>query len=58
MQAKKYEDLLVLLILLDEVELRARDLAEWFPELHAMAEAISDAADLWDLSITVEETES
>ena len=58
MQATKYEDLVVLLILLDEVELRSRELAEGFPELSAMAETISDAADLCDLAMTLEETEN
>jgi hypothetical protein len=33
MEATKYGDLVVLLILLDEVQLRSRELAEWFPEL-------------------------
>jgi hypothetical protein len=58
MQSTKYRDLLVLLILLDEVELRSSELAERYPELGAMAEAISDAADLCDLAMMVEETES
>jgi hypothetical protein len=58
MQATKYRDLLVLLILLDEVELRCRELAERYPELRAMAETISDAADLCDLAMTVEETKN
>jgi hypothetical protein len=58
MQATKYRDLVVLLILLDEVELRSRELAERFPELQAMAEATSHAADLCDLATTVEEAES
>ena len=58
MQATKYGDLVVLLILLDEVELRSRELAEQFPELHAMREAISDAADLCDLALTLEEGEN
>ena len=31
MQETKYRDLIVLLILLDEVELRARELAEQYP---------------------------
>lgn len=31
MQETKYRDLVVLLILLDEVELRARELAEQYP---------------------------
>jgi hypothetical protein len=58
MQATKYRDLVVMLILLDQVEWRARELAERCPELHAMAEAVSDAADLCDLAMTLEETES
>ena len=58
MQATKYGDLIVLLILLDEVQLRSRELAERFPELRAMTEAVSDAADLCDLAITLEETEN
>ncbi len=58
MQATKYQDLVVLLILLDEVESRSRELAERFPELRTVAEAISDAAGLCDLAMTVEEIES
>jgi hypothetical protein len=58
MQATKYKDLVVLLILLDEVESRSRELAERFPELRELAEAISDAASLCDLAMTVEEIES
>jgi hypothetical protein len=58
MQATKYKDLVVLLILLDEVESRSRKLAERCPELRAMAEAISDAADLCELATTLEETEN
>ena len=58
MQATKYRDLVVLLILLDQVELRARELAERCPELRAMAEAASDAADLCELAMTLEETEN
>jgi hypothetical protein len=58
MQATKYRDLVVLLILLDEVELRSRELAERFPELQAMAETISDATGLCDLAMMLEETES
>jgi hypothetical protein len=58
MQATKYGDLVVLLILLDEVELRSKKLAERFPELRAMTKAVSDAADLCDLAVTVEETEN
>ena len=58
MQATKYRDLVVLLILLDEVELRSRELAERFPELRGLAEAISDATGLCDFALTLEETES
>jgi hypothetical protein len=58
MQATKYMDLVVLLILLDEVESRSRELAERYPELGAMAETVSDATDLCDLAMTVEETEN
>jgi hypothetical protein len=58
MQATKYKDLVVLLILLDEVELRSRELAERYPELRAMAEAVSDVTDLCDLATTLEETDS
>ena len=58
MQATKYRDLVVLLILLDQVEVRSRELAEQFPELRAMAEAVSGAADLCELAMTLEETES
>jgi hypothetical protein len=35
MQATKCRDLVVVLILLDKVELRSRELAKRFPELHA-----------------------
>ena len=58
MQATKYGDLVVLLILLDEVESRSRELAERFPELRTVAEATSNAAGLCDLAVTVEEIES
>ncbi len=57
MQATKYKDLIVLLILLDEVEARSRELAERYPELRAMAETVSDATGLCDLAMTLEETE-
>jgi hypothetical protein len=40
MQATKYKDLVVLLILLDEVEARSRELAERYPELRAMASGV------------------
>lgn len=55
MQSTKYGDLIVLLILLDEVESRSRELAARYPELRAMTEAISEAADLCDLAITLEQ---
>ena len=58
MQATKYRDLVVLLILLDEVESRSRELAERFPELRTVAEATSNAAGLCDRAVTVEEIES
>ena len=58
MQATKYKDLVVLLILLDEVEWRSRELAERHPELRTIAEAISDATGLCDLAMTLEETEN
>ena len=58
MHSTKYRDLVVLLILLDEVESRSRALAERFPELRGLAEAISDAAGLCDLAIMVEDIES
>jgi hypothetical protein len=38
MQATKYGDLLVLLILVDEVELRSRGLAERYSESRVVAE--------------------
>jgi hypothetical protein len=50
MYSTKYRDLLALLILLDEVESRAKALAEQFPELRTVAEATSYAADLCDLA--------
>jgi hypothetical protein len=53
-QATKYWDLVVLRILLDEVELRSRELADRFPELRVMSEAISDATGLCDLAVTLE----
>jgi len=55
MQETKYRDLLTLLFLLDEEESRAEALAEQFPELRALAEAISDAADLCALAVTENE---
>ena len=58
MQATKYRDLVVLLILLEQVESRSRDLAERYSELCAMAETISYATGLCDLAMTLEETES
>ena len=58
MHATKYSDLVVLLILLDEVESRSRELAGRFPELRTVAEATSNAAGLCDLAVTIEEKES
>jgi hypothetical protein len=58
MQATKYRDLVVLLILLDEVGSRSRELAEQYPELCRIAEAIYYAAGLCDLAITLEDLES
>jgi len=55
MQPTKYGDLVVLLILLDEVESRSRELAERYPELRAMTESVSEAADLCDMAITLEQ---
>jgi hypothetical protein len=57
MRYAKYRDLLVLLILLDEVESRCGELAERHPDLRGLAEAVSDAAGLCDLAMTVEEME-
>jgi hypothetical protein len=51
-------DLIVLLILLDQVEFRSRELAERYPELGAMAKTVSDATGLCDLAMTLEETDS
>ena len=58
MQATKYRDLVVLLILLNEVESLCKALAERYPELGAMAEAVSDATGLCDLAMALEETEN
>jgi hypothetical protein len=58
MHSTKYRDLVVLLILLDEVESRSRELAKRFPELRKVAEATSNAANLCDLAVTVAEMES
>jgi hypothetical protein len=58
MHSTKYRDLVVLLILLDEVDARSRELAERFPELGPVAEATSDAVGLCELAVTVEEIES
>jgi hypothetical protein len=55
MHLTKYRELVALLILLDEVELRSRALAERFPELDPVAEATSDAAGLCDLAVSLEE---
>jgi hypothetical protein len=55
MHSTKYSDLVMLLILLDEVELRSRALAERFPELRTVAEATSNAVGLCELAVTIEE---
>ena len=55
MHSTKYRDLLTLLFVLDEKESRANALAEQFPELRTLAEATSNAADLCDLAVTVED---
>ena len=55
MHSTKYRDLLALRIVLDETESRANALAEQFPELRTVAEATSNAADLCDLAVTVED---
>ena len=55
MHSTKYRDLLALRIVLDETESRANALAEEFPELRTVAEATSNAADLCDLAVTVED---
>jgi hypothetical protein len=55
MQETKYRDLLTLLFVLDGGESRAKALAEQFPELRTLAEAISDAADLCALAVTENE---
>ena len=54
MQATKYRDLVVLLVLLDEAEIRARKLGKQFPELRAIAASVSQAADLCEMAVTVE----
>ena len=48
----------MLLILLDEVEARSRELAAQYPELCTIGEAASVAAGLCDLALTLEELES
>jgi hypothetical protein len=57
MHSTKYRELIVLLILLDEVESRSRELAARFPELGTVAEATSNAAGLCDLAVTLEDIE-
>jgi hypothetical protein len=56
-QATKYQNLVVLLLVLDEAESLARSLTRRSPELRAMAEAVSHATDLCDLAITAEDME-
>ena len=55
MHSTKYRDLLTLLFVLDGGESRAKALAEEFPELRTLAEAISDAVDLCALAVTENE---
>ena len=55
MHSTKYKDLLALRIVLDETESHAKALAEQSPELRKVIEAISDAADLCDLAVTLED---
>jgi hypothetical protein len=55
MHSTKYRDLLALRIVLEETESRAKALAEQSPELRTLAEATSNAADLCDLGVTVED---
>lgn len=57
MQATKYHDLVVLLFLLDEAESLAGSLSKRFPELEALTEAVSHAANLCGLAITAEDME-
>ena len=52
MHSTKYRDLLTLLFALDEAESRANALAEEFPELRTLAEAISDVADVCAVAVT------
>ena len=54
MQETKYRDLLTLLFVLDGGESRAKALAEEFPELRTLAEAISDATDHCALAVTAD----
>jgi hypothetical protein len=56
-QATKYRDLVVLLLVLDEVEMRVRKLSKQFPELEAIAKSVYQAADLCDMALTVESME-
>jgi hypothetical protein len=55
MHSTKYRELVLLLILLDEVESRSRELAERFPELGPVAEATSDAVGFCDLAVALED---
>ena len=55
MHSTKYRDLLALLIVLSEAESRAKALAEQSPELRKVVDSISDAADLCDLAVMVED---
>ena len=55
MHSTKYRELVALLILLDEVESRSRELPERFPELGPVAEATSDATGFCELAVILED---
>jgi hypothetical protein len=55
MHSRKYRHLVALLIALDEMEWRARELVEQFPDLRKVAEATSNAARVCDLAVEAEE---
>jgi len=55
MHSRKYTHLVGLLIALDEVEWRSKELVEEFPDLRKVAEATSNAARVCDLAVEAEE---
>jgi len=55
MHSRKYSDPVGLLIALDEVEWRSKELVEEFPDLRKVAEATSNAARVCDLAVEAEE---